>query len=112
VLTQPKACDCDCSATSEGIKIPFRILLANFWQTNPLAECRYGELSLEALDFFVTVQGDEIIVKTLGFYAAYGKPTDEPHLILRQRTNTDDDELLIQGWHAAMNKARELGWIV
>jgi hypothetical protein len=67
---------------------------------------------LEKLDFFVSVQGDEIIMKTLGFYAAYGKPADQPHLILRHRTDTDDHELLAQGWHAAINKARELGWIV
>jgi hypothetical protein len=32
---------------------------------------------LETLEFFVTVQGDEIIVKTLGYYAAYvNRPTN------------------------------------
>jgi hypothetical protein len=65
-----------------------------------------GELFLEKLEFFVTVQGDEIIVKTLCFYAAYVKPADELRLILHHRTDTDDHELLNQGWHAAMNKAR------
>jgi hypothetical protein len=67
---------------------------------------------VEKLEFFVSVQGDEIIVKTLGFYATYCKPADQPHLILRHRRDTNDRELLTQGWHAAINKARELGWIV
>ena len=66
---------------------------------------------MEKFDFLVTVQGDEIIVKTLGFYAAYGKPADESHLILRHRRGTDDQELALKGLHAATNKARELGWI-
>ena len=66
---------------------------------------------MEKFEFLVTVQGDEIIVKTLGFYATYGKPTDQSNLILRHRTGTDDQELALQGWHAATNKARELGWI-
>ena len=30
---------------------------------------------------------------------------------LRHRTGTEDQELALQGWHAATNKARELGWI-
>jgi hypothetical protein len=33
-------------------------------------------------------------------------------LIPTLRTKTDDYELLAKVWHAANNKARELGWIV
>jgi hypothetical protein len=58
------------------------------------------------------VIGDEIIVRTLGFFAAYTKPSNAPQLILRHRTETDNHELLAQAWHAANQKARELGWIV
>jgi hypothetical protein len=58
------------------------------------------------------VSGDEIIVRTLGFYAVYAKPSNGPQLILRRRTETDDHELLAQAWQEANNKARELGWIV
>jgi hypothetical protein len=58
------------------------------------------------------VIGDEIIVRTLGFFAAYTKPSNAPQLILRRRTETDNHELLAQAWHAANHKARELGWIV
>jgi hypothetical protein len=41
------------------------------------------------------VIGDEIIVRTLGFFAAYTKPSNAPQLILRHRTETDNHELLI-----------------
>ncbi len=58
------------------------------------------------------VSGDEIIVRTLGFFAAYAKPSNAPQLILGRRTETDDHELLARAWQAANDKARELGWIV
>ena len=59
--------------------------------------------------FFVMVQGDEIIVTSpTGFRAAYFK---RPQLVLRRRTQTDDQELLARAWQAANEKARELGWI-
>ena len=64
------------------------------------------------MELVVTVGADVIIVKTLGFYAAYGRPTDGPDLILRRHTDTDDQELLAEVWRAATDKARELGWIV
>ena len=47
-----------------------------------------------------------------GFKAIYYKPTGRPHLILRERTKTDDHELLADAFLAAVAKARELGWIV
>jgi hypothetical protein len=57
------------------------------------------------------LRGDEIIVKTLGFYAAYAKSSDAPQLVLRRCTDTNDHELLARAWQAALAKARELGWI-
>jgi hypothetical protein len=58
------------------------------------------------------VRGDEIIVRTLGFYAVYAKLSNAPQLIVTRRTETDDHALLARAWQAANDKARELGWIV
>jgi hypothetical protein len=44
--------------------------------------------------------------------ATYYKPAGRPHLILRERSKTDDDELLAEAFQAAVAKACELGWIV
>jgi hypothetical protein len=44
---------------------------------------------------FVEVRGDDIIVTALGFYAAYSKPSRQPQLILRRRSDTD--EICIMG---------------
>jgi hypothetical protein len=63
-------------------------------------------------EFQVEVQGSNLIVSTDGFRAVYYKPTDQPLLVLRLRTKTDDYELLAKAWHVANMKARELGWIV
>lgn len=58
------------------------------------------------------VSGNEIIVRTVGFFAAYAKASNAPQLILRRRTETHNREPLAQAWQAANEKARELGWIV
>jgi hypothetical protein len=55
--------------------------------------------------------GTEIIVRKADFYAVYYKPTNQPQLILRRRSDTNDRQLLAQAWQAANDKARELGWI-
>ena len=39
------------------------------------------------------------------------RPKPTPLLILRERTKTDDYELLAEAWKAANDKARELGWM-
>jgi hypothetical protein len=62
--------------------------------------------------FVVVVQDGDLIVSGSGFYAVYCKPTNQPQLILRRRSDTDDHELLARAWQAANDKARELGWIV
>ena len=60
----------------------------------------------------VVVQDDDIVVSMTGFCAVYYKPNNQPQLILRRRTETDDHELIARAWQAANDKARELGWIV
>ena len=60
----------------------------------------------------VEVEGLNLIVSGSGFCAVYYKSIDQPQLILRLRTKTDDYELLARGWMIANRKARELGWIV
>jgi hypothetical protein len=47
-------------------------------------------------DFQVEVQGDNLTVARpgSGFRAVYFKPAGRPQLILRQRTETEDHELL------------------
>jgi hypothetical protein len=46
------------------------------------------------------------------FLAVYFKPSNQPQLILKRRTQTDDYVVLARAWQAANDKARELGWIV
>jgi hypothetical protein len=58
------------------------------------------------------VQDGDIVVSVAGFCAVYYKPNNQPQLILRRRSETDDQTLLAQTWRAANDKARELGWIV
>ena len=62
----------------------------------------------------IEVHGDLLIVTApiAEFFAVYVKPTSEPQLLLKRRTQTDDYVLLAQAWRAANTKARELGWIV
>jgi hypothetical protein len=71
---------------------------------------------LEVADysFSIDVHGEDIIVslESPGFIAGYYKPPNQPQLVLRHRTQTDDYELLAAAWQAANDKARELGWIV
>ena len=59
------------------------------------------------------VKDGEIIVAlpSSGFHAVYFKRAGSPFLTLRQRTKTDDHELLAQVFRAAVKKARELRWI-
>ena len=46
------------------------------------------------------------------FIATYYKRPNEPQLMLRRRTPTNDDALLARSGQAANNKARELWWNV
>jgi len=62
-------------------------------------------------EFQVGQREGELIVSNGVFVAVYFKRRGEPQLVLRCRTSTNDNELLARAWHAANNKARELGWI-
>ena len=64
--------------------------------------------------FIVEVQKENLVVSLPGggFTAVYYRTARRPHLTLRERTETDDRELLAEALHAAVAKARELGWIV
>ena len=64
--------------------------------------------------FIVEVRSGNLVVSLPNgrFKATYYKPAGRPHLILRERSKTDDDELLAEAFQAAIAKARELGWIV
>ena len=73
---------------------------------------RRHELVSEKPDLIVVVHVDEIIVRTLGSYATYYKTIDQPQLVPRERTKTDDYELLTLVCKPANDKARELAWIV
>src|SRR5262245_63068628 len=64
-------------------------------------------------EFEVVEEGGNLIV-TLSkprFRAVYYKPTGRPQLVLRERTKTDDQEIIADAWKAANTKARQLGWI-
>ena len=64
--------------------------------------------------FIVEVREGNLVVSLPNgrFKAKYYKPAGRPHLILRERTKTDDHELLAEAFQAAVAKARVLGWIV
>jgi hypothetical protein len=64
--------------------------------------------------FIVEVRDANLLVSLPNgkFKATYYKPAGRPHLILRERSKTDDDELLADAFQTAVAKARELGWIV
>ena len=64
--------------------------------------------------FIVDARDGELVVSLPDgrFKATYYKPAGRPHLILRERTKTDDEALVSEAFQAAVAKARELGWIV
>ena len=64
--------------------------------------------------FLVEVRHGNLVISLPNgrFKATYYKAAGRPHLILRERTKTDDHELLAEAFQAAVVKARELGWIV
>ena len=65
-----------------------------------------------SIQFGVEVRDCNIVVTFQGFRAIYYKPIGRPLLVLRERSKTDDDELISGALQAANDKARELGWIV
>jgi hypothetical protein len=43
------------------------------------------------------------------FRAVYYKPTGQPQLVLRERTETDDQEILADAWKAANAQSARVG---
>ena len=66
----------------------------------------------EGKPLLVEVRDNEIVVTVGDFCAVYFKPPGQPQLTLRSRTDTYDWQLVMKPRHAAVNKARELGWTV
>ena len=62
----------------------------------------------------IVVEGATITLthSTAKFKAVYSKQHRLPQLVLKERSKTDNHELLAEAWKAANGKARELGWIV
>ena len=62
----------------------------------------------------IEVRGDLIIIThpATQFFAIYVKPNNRSELVLKRRTDTGDNVLLVQVWQAANDKARELGGLV
>ena len=89
--------DCDFAVRSTWTS-PGAILAKSKKPTHFLVEVREGNL-------VVSIPNGK-------FTATYYKPPGRPHLILRERTKTDDDELPAEAFQAVVRKARELGWIV
>jgi hypothetical protein len=74
----------------------------------------WGTLRIDVVD-------DEIIVSLPGtsYGVTYYKRANSPQLLARNIAHTDDfrtplklSDFLSRAWHAANDKARELGWIV
>ena len=70
------------------------------------------------MDLKVELVGDEIVVtKALAFMLAYRKAVDEPRLVLTRSSLppmslASASEFRAHALQAAVDKARELGWIV
>jgi hypothetical protein len=73
---------------------------------------QYQQGRIISKPFAVEVRDGNIVVTFQGFRAIYYKPIGQTQLILRERSKTDDHELISGAWQAANEKARELGWIV
>ncbi len=73
-----------------------------------------NQLRAKSTHFIVEVQKGNLVVSLPSgrFRAVYYKAAGRPHLILRERSKTDNHELLADAFQAAVAKARELGWIV
>jgi hypothetical protein len=93
--------------------VPFSLYLPTYGNPGALV---FGEIKTAPGEVnTLYCRGAEGIVVSLpggGFTAVYYRTARRPHLALRERTKTDDQELLAEALHAAVAKARELGWIV
>jgi hypothetical protein len=65
------------------------------------------------LEFVTEERGDLLIVTAASreFHAIYVKPPDKHELFLMRRSPSADHALIVGAFQAAVEKARELGWI-
>ena len=82
-------------------------------QTLLLRRLAEDGLAMANPQLHIEVRGDLIIIKhpPTQFFAVYAKSSNRSELVLKRRTDTGDNVLLVQVWQAANAKARELGWI-
>jgi len=68
----------------------------------------------ESAYFNVEVRDGNLVISLPNgrFKATYYKPAGKSHLILRERTKTDDEAMVADALQVAVRRARELGWIV
>jgi hypothetical protein len=85
-----------------------------YWGRRFLVKSKSYTYSSKSTHFIIEVRGTDLVVSVLNgkFKATYYKATGQPHLILRERTRTDDHEMVDEAFRTAVAKARELGWIV
>jgi hypothetical protein len=53
-----------------------------------------------------------VTIPSSRFRAVYYKPHGQPQLILRERSKTDDYEVLARAWKLANDEGRELRWFL
>jgi len=78
-----------------------------------IARAKAKTVGMKSTHFIIEVRGADLVVSLLNgkFKATYYKPLGRRNLILRERTKTDDEALVVEAFQAAVAKARELGWI-
>ena len=78
-----------------------------------IARAKAKTVGKKSTHFIIEVRGADLVVSLLNgkFKATYYKPLGRRNLILRERTKTDDEALVVEAFQAAVAKARELGWI-
>ena len=78
------------------------------------ARAKAKTVGMKSIHFIIEVRGADLVVSLLNgkFKATYYKPLGRRNLILRERTKTDDEALVVEAFQAAVAKATELGWIV
>ena len=79
-----------------------------------IARAKAKTVGMKSTHFIIEVRGADLVVSLLNgkFKATYYKPLGRRNLILRERTKTDDEALVVEAFQAAVAKATELGWIV
>ena len=75
-----------------------------------IARAKAKTVGMKSTHFIIEVHGADLVVSLLNgkFKATYYKPLGRRNLVLRERTKTDDEALVVEAFQAAVAKAREL----